>query len=171
MPLQASINGQLQGPGTIATVVLCESLLSFLPTGSSKFQPYKIFKAYNIMPMGSVNNTRRIDLHRYAITQNGILYITRPAMQRLFVPAFSMPSSARATAAAMLNFLNMLRESPSSRQALIRAATIILEQYQNDLHKMSMHCQRSLPVSGEIISVLTRCCDSRRVCVTCVCPS
>ena len=59
-------------------------------------------------------------------------------MQRLFVPAFSMPSSARATAAAMLNFLDMLREAPRSRQALIRAATIILEQYQKDLHEMGI---------------------------------
>ena len=51
---------------------------------------------------------------------------------------FQCLSSACATAAAMLNFLNKLREGPRSHQALTRAATIILEQYQRDLHKMGI---------------------------------
>ena len=137
-PLRAAINDDLKGQGKLGTLVLCESLLSYLSTGSYQYQPYKVFRAYDIAPMSSLHKSRKIDLRRFATTQNDILYVRRPALQRLFIPAYKMTPSTRATVKAMLNFLDQLSASPRSRTAITRAATIIVEQYRRDLCEMGI---------------------------------
>jgi hypothetical protein len=44
-PLLAAIDGTLSGPGTLGTVLLCETLLSYLPTCMPKDQPYRLAAA------------------------------------------------------------------------------------------------------------------------------
>jgi hypothetical protein len=42
--VEAVVRGRLGGPGALSTLVLCESLLSFLPSGSTLDQPRKLLK-------------------------------------------------------------------------------------------------------------------------------
>ena len=86
-PLEAAVKGTLTGPGTLGTVVLCESLLSFLPSGSPLDQPTYVFRAYDILPLGKLQMSRRVDLGRFGTIKSGVLYIRRPALQRIWIPA------------------------------------------------------------------------------------
>ena len=80
-PLVAAIDGQLTGPGTLGTVALCECLLTLLSSWQITDQPYKMFRAYKILPLSNLQVTRKVDLSRYATLQGGVMYITEPAVQ------------------------------------------------------------------------------------------
>ena len=47
-PLRAALEGTLSGPFMIPTVLLCETLLAFLPSMSTRGQSYEILKDYKI---------------------------------------------------------------------------------------------------------------------------
>ena len=137
-PMQAAIDGDLTGPGTLGTVLLCESLLSFLCTGSYKDQPYRVLKAYDIVPFSALAQTRKVNLCPFATLKDGVLYVQRPKLEKVWVPMSSLPASARATAAAMLTFLEKLKAGRTSEMATTRAAKIIVGQFQHDLIEMSV---------------------------------
>ena len=86
-PLEAAVKSTLTGPGTLGTVVLCESLLSFLPSGSPLDQPTHVFRTYDILPLGKLQMSRRVDLGRFGTIKSGVLYIRRPVLQRIWIPA------------------------------------------------------------------------------------
>ena len=44
--VEAVVKGRLKGPGALGTLVLCESLMSFIPTGSTKDQPHRLWCGY-----------------------------------------------------------------------------------------------------------------------------
>ena len=68
-PLQAAIDGNLTGTaGTLGTVLLCETLLSYLPTCNPMNQPYRILSAYDVEPRSALKRTNQIDLSRYTST-------------------------------------------------------------------------------------------------------
>lgn len=140
--VEAVVKGRLQGQGALATLVLCESLLSFLPTGSSKDQPHRLLKEYDIIPLGTLKQNRRIDLRLYASVRNGVLYVSRPLAEKIWIPFRSLPSSARATASQMLKFLKLLREAPATRSASARVAHIIVSQFKHDL--LELHIVRHM---------------------------
>ena len=52
-PLVAAVDGVLTGPGTLGTVLLCESLISSLSSLLYLNQPLNVFKAYKILPVAS----------------------------------------------------------------------------------------------------------------------
>lgn len=139
-PLRAAVKGDLTGPGTLGTVMLCESILSFLPSGSYLNQPYQMLKSYDIVPLSTLHFTRKIDLRRFATTRNSILYIRKPTLQRLYIPTPSLPFSARATVKSMLSFLEHLKAGVRSPLAISRAAKIIVDQFKRDLHEMGIVC-------------------------------
>lgn len=136
--IEAALNGSLQGKGTLGTLLLCESLLSFLPSGSNQDQPTKLLKAYEIVPLNRLHMTRRIDLREHACLKNGVLYIKRPTIERVWIPTGCLPTSARATAAQMLRFMEQLKAAPRSRPASKRAAQIIVTQFKHDLFEMRL---------------------------------
>lgn len=140
--VEAVVKGRVQGQGALATIVLCESLLSFLPSGSSKEQNYRLLKEYEIMPWGTLEQNRRIDLRPYASVRNGVLYVSRPSAEKVWIPLGSLPSSARATATQMLEFLKLLKEAPATRSASARAANIIVSQFKHDL--LELHIVRHM---------------------------
>ena len=70
-PLPAALEGTLDGPGTLGTVLLCETLLSFLPNGFSKFQPTKLLNAYSVTPLSVMQTNKRLDLTRHATLEKG----------------------------------------------------------------------------------------------------
>ena len=137
-PIHGAIRGDLTGPGTVGTVLLCESLLSYLPSGSRINQPTDVFRAYEILPFTRLQHTGKIDLSTVATTQNGLLYIPRPAVARLWIPLRTLPSSARATATAMICFLEKLKEGRRSVGAVCRAGSVIVDQFKRDLMEMGV---------------------------------
>ena len=88
--------------------------------------------------IGSLHVTKKLDLRRFATNRNGILYVRRPMLQRLWIPTSSLPFSAHPTATTMLNFLEKIQVGRTSRLAVARAATIIVDQYQHDLCEMGI---------------------------------
>ena len=109
-----------------------------MPSGNGFDQPTHVFRAYNILSLSTLRLTRKINLRPFATTRNGILYVRRPALQRLWIPMRSLPSSARATATAMVTFLKKLQAGRHSMAAVTSAATIIVEQFKRDLHEMGV---------------------------------
>ena len=136
--VEAVVKVRLQGQGALATLVLCESLLSFLPTGSSRENNYRLLKEYEVMPLGTLEQNRRIDLRPYASLRHGVLYVSRPSVEKVWIPLRSLLSSARAMAAQMLDFLKLLREAPATRSASARAARIIVTQFKHDLLELNI---------------------------------
>jgi hypothetical protein len=133
--VEAVVRGRLEGPGALGTLLLCESLLSFLPSGSALDQPRRLLHEYDVVPLGTLETNRRIDLRPFASLKSGVLHVTRSSAEKVWVPLRSLPtSSARATAKQMLDFLQLLREHPArSRSASGRAAQIIVTQFKHDL--------------------------------------
>ena len=52
-PLKAAIAGTFGGPTTVATVLLAEILLAFLPSMSTHDITYDVLKEYQIIPLQS----------------------------------------------------------------------------------------------------------------------
>ena len=63
--------------------------------------------------------------------------MSRPKLEKVWVPMKSLPASARATASAMLTFLEKLKAGCSSEMATTRAAKII-SQFKHDLVEMGV---------------------------------
>ncbi len=138
-PLEAALKGTLTGSGTLGTVLLCELLISFLCTGCKKYMPYNLLKSYQVVPMGALGTKRKIDLRPYAtITENGVIYISRPTVEKMWVRLGSLPSSARATALQMLSFLEQLQAGRNTILASARAAEIVVAQFKHDPLEMNV---------------------------------
>lgn len=138
-PVKAAIEGTLTGSGTLGTVLLYESLLSFLPTCCTRDQPTKLLSGYRLVPRREFQQRKRIDLTEYAsVTSNGLLYISRPTIEKVWVPLSSLPASARATATQMLDFLDKLRTGRDANEATTRAADVIVLQFKHDLLEMGI---------------------------------
>ena len=132
-PLRKALDGSLTGSGTLATVLLCETLLSYLPTGFQVTQPTKLLKAYDVLPSRSdMADPNRIDLRQHATIKGGVLYVRRPVLERVWVPLGSLPPSARQTAKRMLDFLETIREGKGAG-AVTKAAKAVIIQFKNDL--------------------------------------
>ena len=137
-PLLAAINGTLSGPGTLATLLLCETLLSFLPTCHSKSQPYRLLRAYELVPMSVLGSTKRLDLRKFAELRDGLLYVPTPKFEKVWVPIRSLPTSAKAIATSMIAFLNKLHARRSSSDAVSKAGDIVATQFKYDLVDMKI---------------------------------
>ena len=136
--MQAAIHGTLTGPGAVGTVILCESLINFLVTGSNQYQSYQVLKAYDVVPLSALARTRRVDLRSIATIHDGFLYVKRPVLEKIWVPMGSLTASARATASAMLSFLESLKAGRNSLMATTRAADVIVNQFKHDLIEMGV---------------------------------
>ena len=136
--VEAVVKGRLGGRGALSTLLLCESLLSFVPTGTPKHQPYRLLREYEVVPMSSLDVTRRIDLRPYASTRSGYLYVSRRSAGEVWVPLNSLSPSARVTAMQMLDFLKLLRTSRVDRSISARAAEIIVTRFKQDLLDMNV---------------------------------
>ena len=135
--IRAALHGTLTGGGTLGSVLLCESLLSYLATGHEKHQPTNLLKAYSVLPRTVHERSRRVDLSQYARIRGGVLYIPQPALESIWVPLGALPSSARATAKQLLQFLHTLRDYGDlglrHPRMVERAADIIVLRFKRDL--------------------------------------
>ena len=137
-PLVAAIDGQLTGPGTLGTVALCECLLTLLSSWQITDQPYKMFRAYKILPLSNLQVTRKVDLSRYATLQGGVMYITEPVVQRVWIPFGTMTSTCRVRAQKVLEFLSKLQAGRNSGDAVVKAAKVIVQQFLFDMGEMGI---------------------------------
>ena len=158
-PLLAAINGTLSGPGTLATIVLCETLLSFLPTCMPKGQPYHLLHAYDLVPLSALESTKRLDLSKFAELRGGLLYVPTPKFEKVWVSMRHLPSSAKAIAASMLEFLNKLHAQRSSSDAVHKAGDIVVKQFRYDLVDMkivlSIDSFKKVKDDGCIFNIMT----------------
>lgn len=78
-PLEASYMGVVGSEG-LPTLLLCESLLSLLPTMSLRDMPYKLLREYEITPFtsGSIAREGRILLAQFATVTAGLLCCLSP---------------------------------------------------------------------------------------------
>lgn len=106
-PLEASYRGALEGQGAVATLLLCESLLSLLPSMSVRDMPYTLLRKYEITPFtsGSIGRENRILLSKFARIHGGILFVPRPLVHRVFVPLGSVPARGRKEVIRIMEFL------------------------------------------------------------------
>lgn len=142
-PMKAALEGRLMGEGTLGTVILCESLLCYLSSGQRKNQPSKLLTAYHVMPRTEHEKSRRVDLSAYAMTsgEDEVLYVPRPAVEKVWVPLLSLrlSTSARAIAKQIIDFLNVLQDHNGrsgrrgSPHMIAKAADIIVLQFKQDL--------------------------------------
>ena len=97
--------------GMMGTVLLCETLLSLLPTMSTKDMPYHLLREYNITPVdsGVMARERRLILYRFARVAGGILTIPRPVVHWVFVPLRHLPAEGRRQVVRMLRLLDEIR--------------------------------------------------------------
>ena len=137
-PLRAAVKGTLAGEGTLGTVLMCETLLSFLPSGTVKDQPSAVLRAYDVAPTSALDISRRIDLRPYAKVREGVLYVARPAVEKMWVPLKTLPASARATAGQMLRFLGKLKSDRGGDDVIARAAETVVTQFRHDLLEMGV---------------------------------
>ena len=137
-PLVAAVDGRLTGPGTLGTVMLCECLLTLLSSWQLVDQPTNLFKRYGILPLSSLQQTRKIDLSRFANVQNGVLYISKPAIQRVWIPYSSLSSACRVKATKIIDFLQKLQAGRNSLDAVLNAAKIIVGQFLIDMEEMGI---------------------------------
>ena len=87
-PLRAALDRSLSGPFTILTVLLCEMLLSFIPSMSTRNQDYQILKEYKIAPMQSAMTVQKqaLNLTEFASPLYGMLTVDIPRDQTIFIP-------------------------------------------------------------------------------------
>jgi hypothetical protein len=85
-PLRAAVNGSLTGEGTLGTVLLCEALISFLPSGMYRDQPTMLLRAYDV-----VVSCRVDDLRPYAEVKSGMHAVCTETNHRESVGAIGHP--------------------------------------------------------------------------------
>lgn len=105
--------------GMMGTVLLCETLLSLLPTMSTKDMPYHLLKAYDVTPINSgvMARERRLTLHRFASVVGGVLYIATPVVHRVFVPLRQLPADGRRQVVRMLALLEEIHNGDGNSLA------------------------------------------------------
>ena len=118
---------RMDGAGMMGTVLLCETLLSLLPTMSTKDSPYHLLRAYDITPIGSgvMARERRLSLFRFANVVGGVLQIAHPAIHRVFVPLCRLPVEGRRQVVRMLALLEEIRNGDGNSLAEKCAAILI----------------------------------------------
>ena len=146
-PLKSSYDDVFRGTESLATILLCETLLSLLPSMSVRDMPYKLLKAYEIAPLGQgvISQHNRIVLFQCAVVDNrDILHVPRPLFHRVFLPLVEVPSHARKQVVGMMAFLDAVRVC-SGKQLANKAATVLVEQWLDELVRSGqvsvIHCR------------------------------
>ena len=68
-PLDATHAGVMDGVGAVSTALLCETLLSMLPSMNTRHMPYALLKEYHVVPIesGVIGRTNHISLQGLAV--------------------------------------------------------------------------------------------------------
>lgn len=123
-----------EGTGMMGTVLLCETLLSLLPSMSTKDMPYHLLREYNITPIdsGVIAKERHLSLSRFASIVGDVLHIPRPKIHRVFVPLRHFPAEGRRQVIRMIGLLQELQSGDGGSLAR-KCAGILFEQFIEEL--------------------------------------
>ena len=72
------------------------------------------------------------------LNDNGVLYVSQPALERVWVSLKALPALACAMALAMLSFLEKLKAGRMTEEATTRAVAITVTQFKHDLVKIGV---------------------------------
>lgn len=154
-PLEASIVGAGSDRASLPTVLMCETILSLLPSMSTKDAPYDLLKDYLIAPMesGVISTERRLLLSGCAVVrEDNLLYLPHEHIRRVYLPLQDMPSTGRRQAIRMVKFLEEMK-TVNRRTIADKAAVILVEMHIEELVSSKM-----IPSSSAVkrAGVLTR---------------
>ena len=165
-PLKAAGNGTFTGPNTIATVLLAETLLAFLPTMLTHNITCDILKEYQIIPLqsGLMQHNQRVRLAQFADARSGFLAVHRARIQRVFIPLGSFSAPRRGKIVELVTFLNTI-QTINRREIAEKASEIIIKSCFEDLEPKvqnlsSFKYPEKLASSGFIVQSFC----TRRVC-------
>ena len=134
-PLEDSVTGAFCGRESVATILLCETVLSLLPSMSVRDMPYRLLRDYEIAPISSgiIGRKKRILLVQCAaVDSSGLLTVPIPLVDRIFLPLDSMPSQGRREVIRLMEFLEKVR--CNDRMALTqKAASVLVDQFLEQL--------------------------------------
>jgi hypothetical protein len=138
------------GVGMMGTVLLCETLLSLLPTMSTKNAPYGLLKEYNITPIGSgvMASERHLCLRRFARLSGDVLHIARPVIHRVFVPLNHLPAEGRRQVVRMLRLLDAIRTGDGDSVA-DKCSKILVKSMIDDLLNSRLISRRAVLMSSQ----------------------
>ena len=134
-PLEASFTGVFLSRESMATILLCETLLGLLPSMSVRDMPYELLKQYQIAPLGSgvIQRENRILLSNCAtVDRRGLLTVPVPLIQKVFLPMVEMPSSGRRQVLRLMEFLDKVRVNDRDEISQ-KAASVLVQQFLDDL--------------------------------------
>lgn len=128
-PLFVIHSGAMDGRGAVATALLCEILLSLLPTMSLKDRPYQLLKDYHITPIesGVIGRMNRLYLRGLAVLRGGVLYVPTTVVHKVFIPLRHLPATGKKQVIAMLKFLQTLYTR--NLQDIKKCTQILLTEY------------------------------------------
>lgn len=129
-PLFAVHAGLISGTGGVATVLLCETLLSLLPKMSLKDKPYHLLRHYHITPIesGVIGQLNRICLRGSAVLRGGILFVPTATVHRVFIPFKCLPATGRRQVIRMLKFLDTIK-SRNIATISNKSAEVLVDEY------------------------------------------
>ena len=112
-PLELALRQPEVDRTTIGTVLMCETILSLLPSMSTKDAPYQLLKDYCIAPLASgvIARKRRIALTEVAEVDPGTntLVVPRGLTRAVFLPLENISREAKKEAIRMMKFLKQVR--------------------------------------------------------------
>ena len=138
-PLESSFNGVFLGRESLATVLLCETILSLLPSMSTRDMPYSLLKEYGIAPLsqGVIAQNNRIVLSQCAVVLGGLLHVPRPLFHRIV----EVPLHARKQVVGLMEFLDRVRVN-NKRDMAEKAASVLVEQFMDEVVRSGQVCHR-----------------------------
>lgn len=138
----------MDGEGMMGTVLLCESLLSLLPTMSTKDMPYHLLRAYNITPIGSgvIAKERHLSLVGFASVFGDILHLSNPVVHRIFVPLNQLPADGRRQVVRMLKLLEEIQKGDGHSVAE-KCAVILVKTFVEELLSTKLVSRRAVLLS------------------------
>ena len=142
----------------MGTVLLCETLLSLLPSMSTKDMPYHLLREYNITPIdsGVMAGERHLSLSRFAHVVGGVLHVVSPAIHRVFAPLHHLPAEGRRQVVRMLSLLEEIKRGDGDSLA-DKCDTILVKGFAAELLSSNLVPRRAVLMSASQL-VSNGCC-------------
>ena len=116
--------GLVDNPTTLATVILCESVLQYLPTCETHNTQYATLRAYGVTNRNlAVHGRLTLDATQVSVDDGGRLQVTTPSIKKVWLPLGSLPKRALNATRDTISFLDGL----GGRTRSVTAAAKVVE--------------------------------------------
>ena len=94
-PMEVAAMGLIDTPTTLATVILCESILQYLPTCETHNTQYATLRAYGVTNRTlAVHGHLTLDATQVGVDDGGRVQVTTPSLKKVWLPLGSLPKRA-----------------------------------------------------------------------------